>query len=337
MANDVFARAGAGLTESGPGAVGTSAFLNVSGQFVFTNVMDAYEAEPAVFTQLIPEATASTLDGEKIPGLTEIGDEVAERDEHEPYKIAGFGEDWVFTPQIKDRGLIVPLTWEAIFNDKTGLVETRASDVGKWFKQHREKHAIDCVVDENRTSHRYNWRGTVIASYGDNSGSHTWDNLAASNGLLDWTDLDAAEQLFNGLTDPYTGEPIMIEPKHLVFCKELEPTANYILNATMLYRNIGGYPTSGNLASYEYQNPWRNKYQPVTSRLLAARMATDTSWFLGDISAYAKCMMAEKMNVISAPPNSHEEFHRRIVQQHRVNERFAYTVVQPRAVVKSTA
>jgi hypothetical protein len=154
---------------------------------------------------------------------------------------------------------------------------------------------------------------------------------------VDWTDLDNAEQLFNGLTDPYTGEPIVIEAKHLVVVKALEPTASYIMNATMLQRHVGGYATSGNLTQIEYQNPWRQKYQIVCSRLLASRMATDTTWFLGDISKYAKRMVAEKMDVIQAPPNNKDEFERRIVAQHRANERSAFVVVEPRAMVQSTA
>jgi hypothetical protein len=320
------------------GAVSTSAFLNIQGQFMYQNVLDAYMAEEGVFTALIPEAQASTLDGEKIPGITEMGDELGVRKEGDPYPLAGVGEDWIFTPPIHDRGVIVPVTWEALFNDKTGLVAQRCQDVGKWAKIRREKMAIDCCVDENTTAHRYNWRGTVIASYGDNSGSHTWDNLAASNGLGggDWSKIDAAEQVFNGMTDPYTGEPILINPRHLTVTKQLEQVARRILSATEIRVATPGYATTNAPTQTNMPNPYANKYDLVTSRLLAARLATDTDWFLSDWSKYAKCMVAERMNVLPAPTNNHDEFHRRIVQQYRVNERVAYVVVQPRASVKST-
>lgn len=333
LACDVMSRA---LTEA-DGAVSTSAFLNISGQFMFTTVLDAYMAEEAVFRKLIPEAQASTLDGEKIPGITEIGDETGVRKETESYPLAGVGEDWINTPSIQDRGMIVPVTWEAIFNDKTGLVAQRAGDVGKWMGVRREKAAIDCCVDENVTTHRYNWRNTVIASYDDNTGTHTWDNLVASNAIVDWTDIDNVEQTFNAITDPYTGEPILVDPKHLTVTKQNEQVARRILSATEIRVATPGYATSGNPTQTNMNNPYLNKYELVTSRLLAARLATDTSWFLADWSKYAKCMMAEKMNVVPAPPNNHDEFHRRIVQQYRVNERFAYVVVQPRVACKSTA
>lgn len=335
LAHDVMGRA---LREAA-GAVSTASFQNISGQIVYSAVLDAYEAEEMVFTKLIPEEriTNGTLDGEKIAGITEIGDEVAIRNEADPYVLAGVGEDWIFAPPVKDRGMIVPVTWEAIFADRTGRLLERCGDVGKWCGVNREKRAIDCVIDENTTAHRYNWRGTVIETYNDNTGNHTWDNRAASNALVDWTDLDTAEQVFNGITDPYTGEPVMIEPKHLVVTKQLEQTAMRILNATEIRVATPGYATTGNPTETIVGNPYRNKYQLVTSRLLAARLATDTHWFLGDIAAAFRYRVAEPMNVQQAPSNSDDEFKRRIVQQFRVNERGAYYTRNPRFVVQNTA
>lgn len=333
LANDVFSRR---LLEA-TGAVDTTAFQNISGQIVYSEVLDAYKSEEFVFQPLIPETPTQFLQGEKIAGITRLGDEAGVRNEGDPYPLAGVGEDWIFTPQIQDIGMIVPVTWEAVFGDRTGQLLERCQEVGYWRGQRREKQAIDCVIDENVTRHRYNWRGTVIASYGDNSGTHSWDNLAASNGLVDWTDLDAAEQVFNAILDPYTGEPVPYEPKHLIVTKQNERTADRIINATEIRVATPGYATSANPTQTNMKNPYQGAYQIVTSRLLAARLGTDTSWFLADLSAYARYMVAEKLTVVQAPANNHDEFHRRIVNQYRVNERGQYVVKQPRASVKSTA
>lgn len=319
------------------GAVTTAAFLNINQQIIYSAIMEPYKDVANVFTPLIPEVPTQFLDGEKIAGITEIGDEVAVRDEGNPYALAGVGEDWIYTPSLKDRGVVVPVTWEAIFADRTGRVMERCKDVGKWGGRNREKRAIDCVVDENTTAHRYNWRGTVIASYGDNSGTHSWDNYAASNALVDWTDLDNAEQVFNAITDPFTGEVVDIEATDLIVTKQNEQTANRIVSATEIRVATPGYATSANPTQTNVRNPYLNKYRVLSSKLLAPRMATDTDWFLGNISAYARYMVAEKANVVMAPPNNQDEFHRRIVLQTRFNERGAYSVWQPRAVVKSAA
>ncbi len=337
LANEVFQR----FSETADGAVTTAAFQNISGQIVYTTVLDAYMAEEFVFSQLIPNTPTQFLDGEKIAGITEIGDEAAVRNETDPYTLAGVGEDWVFTPPLKDRGMIVPVTWEAIFADRTGKLLERAGDVGKWMGVNKEKRAIDCVIDGNTTAHRYNWRGTVIASYGDNSGTHTWDNLAATNGLTDWVNMDAALQVFNGLTDPYTGEPILMDPKQIIVTKSKERTAERILRATDIQVTTPGYATSGNPTKTSVANPYNGTVALTTSRLFGARVTAAsglaTDWYLGDIGKYAKYMQAEPIAVVSAPPNNPDEFHRRIVQQYRVNERGAFVVVQPRAIVKSTA
>lgn len=317
------------------GAVSTNAFQNISGQIVYAAVLDKYENEEFAFTPLIPEIPVSNgnLDQEKIAGVTQIGDEALLRKESDPYTLAGVGEDWIFAPAVPDRGMIVPVTWEAVFADRTGQLLERAGDVGHWMGYNVEIRAIDCVIDENVTTHRYNWRGTSIATYGDNSGTHTWDNLAATNGLTDWTNINTAEQLLNGMTDPYTGAPYMVEPKHLVVYKGSEHTARRILSATEVRT---GDITTGTGTQTLAGNPYGGKFTLVTSRLLAQRLATDTSWYLGDIGKAFARRVAEPLTVVQAPTNNQDEFNRRIVQQYRVNERSAFFVRQPRVMCKST-
>jgi hypothetical protein len=321
------------------GAVSTASFQNISGQIVYTSLLEPYEDEDFVFQKLIPEEQISngTIDGEKIAGINPMGDEVQLRNENQPYAVAGVSEDWIFAPASRDRGVVVPVTWEAVFADRTGRLLENCSSIGTDMARNKEKRAIDCVIDENTTAHRHNWRGTVIASYGDNSGSHTWDNLAASNALVDWTDIDAAEQVFNGITHPYTGEPVMIEPKHLIAVKALERTASRILSATEIRVATPGYAVSANPTQTVVANPYLNKYTWVTSRLLASRLATDTTWFIGDISKAFRYRVAEKANVVTAPAGNEADFHRRIVQQYRVNEHGAYYTVNPRYMVTCTA
>lgn len=329
---DVFGRH---LTET-TGAVNTSAFMNITGQIVYSTILEAYQREDFVFSKLIPDVPTQFLDGEKIAGITNIGPETTVRKEGDPYSLAGVGEDYIFTPPIKDRGVIVPVTWEAVFADRTGQLLEQCGKVGFEAGYDKEVRAIDCIIDENVTTHRYNWRGTVIASYGDNSGTHTWDNLQATNGLVDWTQVDTAEQLFNQLLDPYTGQPIMIEARHLITAKQLDQVARRILSATEIRVATPGFATSANPTQTTMGNPYLNKYMPVSSRILYTRMATKTSWYLGDVSKYAKYMQAEPIQVLQAPANNPDEFRRRIVSQFRVNERGQHVVVQPRAIVKST-
>lgn len=319
------------------GAVATTAFQNISGQIVYNAIMEKYMDEDFVLKNLIPEVRTEFPQGEKIAGISRIGDEILERGETDPYTLAGVRDDFIETPPMKDRGMIVPISREAITADRTGVLLDRCGEVGYWFGLNDEKRAIDAFIDENRTVHRYKWRGNTIATYGDNTGLHTWDNLNAGAGtaLVDWTDIDAAEQTFNAITDPNTGEPTTWEPKHLVVTKQNEQTARRIISATEIRVATPGYATTGNPTQTIVGNPYANKFTLVTSRLLGARLSVDTNWFLADVSKVCKRMVHWPMEVREAPANSHDEFHRQIVRQFRVNGMNEYVVVEPRAVVKS--
>jgi hypothetical protein len=323
---------GVQLLEAGE-AVDTSAFSNITGQIVYSEIMEKYQAEEMVFTNIIP-VTPTSFNGEKIAGIGQLGDKAEIVNESEDYPTVGVSEDWIETPQTTKRGLIVPVTKEAIFFDRTGVLLERCGDVGTSMAVNREKRAIDCVIDENTTVHRYNWRGTTYATY---QSSTPWINIEASNSLVDWTDIDAVENLMDGLIDPHTGEPIVIEPTHIITTRDLRATVNYILNATELDRRVGGYATSGNLSGERLANPYRGKYQHLTSRLLASRLATDTSWFLGNPAKAFRYMENWPMTVVQAPSNSEAEFQRDIVQRFKASERGVFSVRDPRLMAKSTA
>lgn len=315
------------------GHTSSADFSNITGQIIYNDVMKSYQSEEFVFTKLIP-VVDTPFNGEKIAGVGEIGDNAEVVGEGKPYPVVGITEDWIETPATVKRGMIAPLTKEAIFFDRTGLVRESAADVGKWAGVNKEKRAIDCVIDENTTAHRYKWRGTVYASYQTTT---PWDNVTASNALVDWTDLDAAEQTLNGIIDPNTGEPVIIGATDLVVVKALEATAYRILNATEVEVVTPGYAVSANPNVARQANPYRGKYTLRTSRLLAARLATDTTWFLGNIAEYARYMQNWPLAVVQAPPNSQDEFSRDIVQQYKVSERGAFSVRNPRVMTTCTA
>ncbi len=330
------------------GAVATDAFQNITGQILFTTVMDAYQNEDFQFTKMIPTRQSPFLTGEKIPGITMIGDQATVVNEGEEFPLVGVSETYIETPDPRKRGLRVAVTREAVFGDRTGILLDRISKVSYSLGINKEKRAIDCVIDENAgassdiNTHRYKWRGDIIATYGNNTGTHSWDNLEASNALVDHTKIDLAEQLFANMLDPDTGEPISILADSLIVTPQLTGTAWRVLNSMMVSMNAGGYATTGNLFRTDSLSPigkteFSAPYKLVTSRLLAARMATDTTWYLGNIAKAFAWMENWPMRVLTAPPMSHEEFTRDIVTQYRVDERGAFATMDPRFMAKCTA
>lgn len=321
---------GVSLLEAGD-AVQTSAFANITGQIVYSAILEKYASEEFVFSRLIP-TQPTQFNGEKIPGIGQMGDEAEEVGEAQPYPRVGVHEDWIETPQTKKRGMIDAITKEAVFFDRTGVLLDRCREVGEWLGVNKEKRAIDCVIDENTTAHRYKWRGTTHATYQTGT---PWDNVTASNPLVDWTDIDAAEQTMAALTDPNTGEPILIVPKHLIVTRSLLYTARRIVEATTLKVATPGYATGGNPTETETGNPISG-YTVVSSLLLSGRLATDTDWFIGDVTKLARYMENWPLSVVQAPANGEAEFERDVVAQFKSSERGAYATTEPRAMGKST-
>src|SRR6266852_4142564 len=56
------------------GAVSTAAFQNITGQIVYSAIMDAYTDEEFVFAKIVPEKQSMFIGKEKIADITQIGD-----------------------------------------------------------------------------------------------------------------------------------------------------------------------------------------------------------------------------------------------------------------------
>jgi hypothetical protein len=313
------------------GAVASSDFSSITGQIVYSMMMQDLQPENFPFQAVIP--TQSTqFSGEKIPGIANLGDLAEVVNENEDYPLMGTSEDFIETPETKKRGFIVPITKEAIFFDRTGELLQKCSKVGDSLMLNKEKRAIDCLIDENTTAHRYKWKGTTYGSYQTTT---PWVNIQTSNGLVDWTDLDAAEQRFNAITDPNTGEPVVVEANTIIVTKQNEQAAARIINATQIVMHAGGYHTSNNVSETQAPNPYRSKYSILTSRLLASRAGTDTDWWLGDPSKYARYMENWPITVTQAPAGNADDFNRDIVAKYKCSERGQYAVVEPRVMVEN--
>ncbi len=336
------------------GAVASNAFQQISGQILFTEFRQSYESEEFQFTKMIPTKETPFVTGEKIPGITDptSGDAYATVGEQEEFPMVGVSETFIETPDPHTYGRRIGVTRLAIFGDRTGSLLEHVGKTGRVLGINKEKRAIDCVGDINGgassggNTHRYKWRGDLIATYGNNSGTHSWDNLETGNGLVDHTQLNVAEKLFQGMLDPDTAEPITILADTIITAPELTPTVFRTLHSISVTLAAGGYAQTGNLYRTESLSPlgkteFSSQYKPVSSRLLAARLAAagepTTSWLLGSPAKAFRWMQNWPMRQFTAPPLSHEEFTRDIVMQHRFDERGTFSTWDPRFMAKCQA
>ena len=167
--------------------------------------MEAYTQEAFVVSRLV-ETIPTRLDGEKIPGITRVADDIQPIHPGMPYPSLGFGEDYIETPSTTKHGFIVPVTKEAIFFDRTHLVLSRAAEVGEMLGLNKEKRLLDLVIGADEQL-QLEWHRPTTRT----RPRRPWINVMTGNELVDWTNVDAAEQMFADILDPNTGEPVLVQ------------------------------------------------------------------------------------------------------------------------------
>lgn len=315
-------------------AVDTTAFSNITGQIVYNRILEGAMSEAFVCTTLV-DTIPTRFDGEKIPGIAKLADEAETVGEGMPFPSKGFGEDYIETPSTTKRGFIVPVTKEAIFFDRTHLILSRASEVGQALGINKEKRIADVITG---VTNNFTWKGTAYNTYV----STPWDNTLTDE-LIDWTDIDEAEQLFADMLDPNTSEPVIMSTTGmtLLTMPAYENTARRIINSTEVRHMDGAAAIDVTMLS---ANPLAGKgYRHVASRFAYRRLiasgvsaaAAAKYWFLGDFKKAFAYMENWPITVLQAPKNSEAEFTSDIVLRFKASERGAAAVLNPRYVAQS--
>jgi hypothetical protein len=321
---------GVSVVESNDG-IDVTAFLNITGQVIYSKIMAAYMQEAFVVSRLV-DTIPTRLDGEKIPGISRVTDTIDEVGPGMPYPHLGFGEDYIETPSTTKRGFIVPMTKEAIFFDRTHLVLTRAAEVGEVLGLNKEKRLIDLVIG---ATNNYKWNGTTYNTY---QTSTPWINSLATNELVDWTNVDKAEQLFADILDPNTGEPVLVSGTTVLVMPAYRLAAQRVFNATQLTFTASGSTTAtiaaNPLSGYRVSES-RLAYRRIIASGISAANAKKY-WFVGDFRRAFAYMENWPITVTQAPIGSDAEFNNDIVLRFKASERGAAAVINPRYVVKNT-
>jgi hypothetical protein len=317
---------GTSLVEAA-GAVDTSAFSNITGQIVYSKALEAFRDPAFLWPQLV-ETVPTQLSGEKIPGLGRIGDQAETIAEGQTYPLAGLGEEYVETPETEKRGFIVPVTKEAVFFDRTGLVLRRAAEVARWLGVNKEKRVLDVVLGVENPYKRNGTTGDTYLSSGD------YVNIKASNALVDWTDIEAAELLLDAMSDPNTGEPVSVMPNTLIVPSALKHTARRIVRAVSI-QHVDNQASAATVRTSS-ANPL-DDYRILSSPYVKQATSSDSTWFVGEPQRAFAYMENWPLTVTQAPDNSEADFTCDIVARFKVSERGAAAVLEPRRMVKCTA
>ena len=309
----------------------TDAFGRITERIIRGEVLESF-ADPAfVGDQVCTTRSTDAYDGERLPGMTRLGDASEEVGIGQPFPETTFTEDYIDLPATVKKGNIVSLAKEHVMADQTGLLLDRAAEVGYWLGYNKENRILGCVLGTDGSLYKRRER-IGVQVYDVSTGDHDWVNTNA-NAFVDWTSIQTAEVLFDNMVDPNTGEPILIIADTLIMPTGLKHDARRVVNATNVTHQDRTVTTDR--VGTDSANPL-DPYNIVSSTLIAAVTTNQTTWFIGQPKRAFQYRENWPVTVSQQGAGSDDEFARDIVMKFKASERGVCVPVEPRYMIKNT-
>jgi len=318
------------LLEADSAGVGSSAFANISGQLFYNATLAGYNAPGMIADQLVTTMPSGILGDEKIGGVTEPLGESDEVGEGMDYPEVGMGEDWINTGAGVKRGNILPITREAIFADRTGMLIQQAGRIGERVRLKKENAVLDMVMG---VTNPFSWKGTAYNTYLTSGG---WVNDAASKELLDYSSLEEVSVALADITNPFqtdSSEPVPYILKDLLVMPYKQWTAKRINTAT----EVRTVSNTNNTTIGASPAPTMNvlvsalaKQRLVLSGVSSAN--ANQYWLAGDFKAAFGYKENWPLRMEQQIDSSEQAFNRDVVLRLKASERGTPFIQQPRAV-----
>jgi hypothetical protein len=315
-----------------------TAFNQITELLVLQGVVEGYNKPEFIGDKLVSHETSKD-DNTREPGIDAIGDDAMVVPEGEEYPDVKFGQDWIDIPRSVKRGMKIGLTREMVHFDRTGKVLEAAREVGYRVAISKEKRILSTVLGVTNNFVR---KGVARNTYVLTGGGDPRVNALASNPLVDWTDVDAVNQLFVGMVDDRTPtpEPISVVPDTILVSPSRLMVAKQILNATQVRESTNtaarntyaGNPLTA-LPLNIVSSVW---FDWVLINLGGVSAANAREyWYMGEFKRAFMYRTIFPLNVRSAPANNPAEFERDVIAQFRADERGTPYIRAPWLVAKS--
>lgn len=222
------------VLEDGGTSIVPSAFANVSAYnaaalgLLEAKFLEVYR-RPTFISEQLAETVPTNKIQEKFIGISSVGDVAEERKPGDRHMRVNVSERYVTTPSNVNRAVAVDVTREAVMFDRTRELLTQAEKSAEVLALRKEYIVLDTFLGINNT---YTYNGTNYNTYGT---SGNWVN-DQTNVLIDWTQINAALQLFSAMSDQETGQPIDVEPHDILTMPATFLTARGILRYTEIQR-----------------------------------------------------------------------------------------------------
>lgn len=320
----------------GPGnAMDTSHFSTILGQISFSETLDQLNSPAFIGRDLFTTVPAQTQYEEIIPGVTKIGGNAVEQvGEGEEYPIVRPGPERIYTPEkIKD-GFISVWTREIVQEDNVGIIANMQQYAGEAMAINWERELLDTALGLT-TSYSRNG-GAKQATYGNTHTDGDFDNVAAV-ALEDWSDIESALLLFDAITDPNTGDPVMIDqPIDLVVPTALSWTADMVDSATQVRTTTTSNPGNNTVTISAPPNRRIGRLTIHTNPFVKERTSDATDWFIGNFRRAFRYIESWQPDLDVMDGNTWHGFSRDIIGGVKISRKGTPAVINPRFVVKSS-
>lgn len=300
-------------------AVASSAFPNITTLIMHSITIEPYDIYVNTVMNLVMESDAIMTEEEPVPGMTAIGG-VRRRIETESYDETDFDEKRVSIRK-SDFGRIIALTMEDLFNDRTGMIQAKASAIGEDGGQHQEQMIIESLEVLPRTafgeatSRAFVYNGTAFVQSSFYSSDHSAiagldgqvNDNAATGGITE-AGFREGYALFAKMKDE-KGKTIKIIPKQVVVHSQYELTLATLLGTELI---VG----SGNNDINQFGPKGKVKILPVVSPFLAT---TASLAYMGDFPKSLLWLWVQRPSTITMAGTDDDAFRRQIVWKARFN------------------
>jgi hypothetical protein len=311
------------------GAVDTSAFSAITGQIMFSAFLEEYESPNLIWKDLVTVQDTPYIYGERIPGVSGLGDTAQSVGEGEEYPEVGVSQQYIDTPPLVKKGNRVSITREAMIADRTGgRILDRCRKSGEWMGVTMEKEVLDVVVG---TTNNYKRNGTATNTY---LSSGAYINYQASNPLTgEWKAVQNAELLFDAMNDPDTGEPIITSPDTIIVPTALKMDAKRIIAATEI-ETVDNQANSVTVRT-KSANPIGGNIKMLSSPYVKRRSSSATRWWYGQPKKAFRYMQAWDIEQIELGQGSTLQFTRDVLHQFRASKMGKAIVYEPRHMTQN--
>jgi hypothetical protein len=322
-------------------AAQSTAFSILTGNVIAAAVQQAYDALPSTLDQLVTPVP-SKMRTERFAGIQAIGG-VKDVPEGQDYPEAGTSDKGTQGPEPSKRGFIFPITEETVFFDQTGQVLVRGRTCGRAMRDDREAAGMYAIQDASGYESYYPIVGgdtpTQTALYRSVAGGtayyHRTVNVATTNALVDWTDVDAALLVAYAMTDE-AGDPITWVARQMLVPRALLATALRVVGATQLQAMSGTdqtAPWTANVTVSPNVVALLQQSGGAIIPLSSPFMSCATTWYVGDFPAQFYEQEIFPIQTVELPPDQRRD----TITAFRVRRKSRVYATDDKFVIKNTA